>query len=120
MRNTYLWLLQLITGILIAVLLGIHMVTIHLDAILGFFGVDAAEPISWGSMISRAGQGVWMGLYIALLAFVLYHALNGLRGIVLELTSSPRIGRAVTSFIIALGIVAFIWGAYVPIALFSQ
>ena len=39
MRNTYLQILQLITGVCIAVLLGIHMVITHLDAILGFFGI---------------------------------------------------------------------------------
>ena len=120
MRNTYLWLLQLITGILIAVLLGIHMVVLHLDAVLGFFGAEATEPTSWKAMVDRAGQGAWVGLYIALLAFALYHGLNGLRNIVLELAPSPRVSRWVTSFVIALGIVGFIWGAYVPIALFSR
>jgi len=51
MRNTYVWFLQLVTGVLIAVLLGIHVVIMHLDAILGFFGVDMAEVTSWESMI---------------------------------------------------------------------
>jgi len=120
MRNTYLRLLHLVAGVLIAVLLGIHMVILHLDAILGFFGVDATEPTSWGAMISRAGQGIWVGLYIALLAVVLYHALNGLRGIILEVTPSPRTERIVTRVIIAFGIIAFIGGAYVPIALWTS
>jgi len=119
MRKTHLRLLHLITGALIAVLLGIHMVILHLDTILGFFGVDATEPTSWGAMMGRASQGIWVGLYIALLAFVLYHALNGLRGIILEVTPSPRTERIVTRVIIAFGIIAFIWGAYVPVALWT-
>ena len=119
MRNTYLWLLQLVTGILIAVLLAIHMVIMHLDAILGFFGVNVAEAISWESMIGRATQGVWAGLYMALLAVVLYHALNGLRGIILELTPSATTERIVTWVIIAFGIVAFAGGTYVPVALLA-
>ena len=119
MRNTYLWFLQLVTGVLIAVLLSIHMVIMHLDAVLGFFGVDVAEAISWESMIDRATQGVWAGLYIALLAVVLYHALNGLRGIILELTPSARTERIVTWGIIAFGIVAFAGGTYVPVALLA-
>ncbi len=117
MRNTYLQLLQLATGALIAVLLGIHIVVMHLDDILGFFGVDAAKPISWGAMIERASQGIWAGLYIALLAFVLYHAFNGLRNIILELTPSVKTERIVTWVIIAFGIIAFIGGTYVPVAL---
>jgi succinate dehydrogenase hydrophobic anchor subunit len=120
MRNTYLWFLQLITGILIAVSLGIHMVIMHLDAILGFFGVDITEPTSWASMIERSRQTMWAVLYIALLAFVFYHALNGLRNIILELTPPARTERIVTRAIIAFGIIAFIWCAYVPIALLSQ
>jgi len=117
MRNTYLWLLQLVTGILIAVLLGVHMVWMHLDAILGFFGIDVTESTSWASVQDRGSQGIWVGLYVALLAVVLYHALNGLRNIILELTPSARTERIVTWAIIAFGIIAFIWGAYVPIAL---
>jgi len=89
----------------------------HLNDILGFLGVDATEPTSWGSMIERASQGIWAGLYIALLAFVLYHAFNGLRNIILELTPSVKTERIVTWVIIAFGIIAFIGGTYVPVAL---
>jgi succinate dehydrogenase hydrophobic anchor subunit len=116
-RNTYLWFMQLITGILIAVLLGIHMVLMHLDAILGFFGADVNDVLSWSSMIERSRQGIWAGLYIALLAVVLYHALNGLRRVILELTPSGRAERVTTWVIVAFGIVTFVWCSYVPIAL---
>ena len=119
MRNTYLWLLQLASGVLIAVILGIHMVTQHLDAVLSFFGVNAAEPIGWTAMIDRASQGIWTGLYIALLAFGLYHGINGLRGIILESIRSERTGRIVTRVLIVIGVIVFIWGAYVLIALLN-
>ena len=120
MGTTRLRLLQWFTGVAVAVLLGIHMVVEHLDAVLGFFGIDIMEPTSWESMIGRARQGIWLGLYIALLAFVLYHALYGLRGIILELAPSPRSARMITSVIVAVGIIAFIWGAYIPVILFTN
>jgi succinate dehydrogenase hydrophobic anchor subunit len=120
MRNTYLRLLQLVTGVLIAGLLSIHIVIMHLGAILSFFGVDATEPTSWQSMIGRASQGIWAGLYIALLAFILYHALYGLRGIILEATTSVRTERIITWAFIIIGTITFIWGAYVPLALLSS
>ncbi len=120
MRPTYLRLLQLATGVLIAVLLGIHMAISHLDAILGFFGIDATEPTSWESMIDRASQGIWAGLYIALLAGVLYHALHGLRNIALELTPSVKTERIVTWVIIVFGIIFFIGGTYVSVALLAS
>jgi succinate dehydrogenase membrane anchor subunit len=119
-RYTYLWLMQLITGILIAVLLGIHMVMQHLDKILPFFGVNLNDPTSWNSMIERSRQGIWAGVYIALLAVVLSHALNGLRNVILELTPSPRTERVVTGAILAFGIIIFLWAGYVPIALLYQ
>ena len=70
MRNTYLQLVQLITGVLVAVLLGIHMVNMHLDAILGFFGVQtffgvniAADPTVFKLMQDRARTVVFAGIY---------------------------------------------------------
>lgn len=120
MWRTRLHLLHMLTGVLIASLLGIHLVILHLDAILGFFGVAATEPTSWQSMITRASQGIWAGLYIALLAFVLYHALYGLRGVILEVTTSAKIERTITWSFIIIGIIALIWGAYVPVALLSS
>jgi len=105
-------LLFLFSGIAIAVLLGIHMVVLHFDAILG-----TAEPTGWVSMIGRSSQGVWVGVYIALLAFALYHALYGLRNIILEVTTSAKAGRIMTWCFTIIGIVAFAWGSYVPVAL---
>jgi succinate dehydrogenase hydrophobic anchor subunit len=116
-RYTYLWLMQLVTGVLIAVLLGIHMVLQHLDKILPFFGIDINDPTSWNSMIERSRHAVWAGIYISLLAVLLYHALNGLRNVILELTPSARAERMVTRTILAFGIVVFIWASFVPIAL---
>ena len=118
MRGTYLWFLQLITGILIAFFLGIHMVMMHLGDILGFLGIHISEPTSWTSMIERADQGTWLAFYILLLAFALYHGLNGLRSILLELSPSAKTERIMTWAIVALGIVAFALGTYVPVALF--
>ena len=120
MRGTRFHLVHMFAGVVIAVLLGIHMVVLHLDGVLGFFGVDATEPTSWGSMISRSTQGIWTGLYIALLAFVLYHALFGLRGIILEVTPSVKTGRIINWVFIIVGVVAFVWGSYVPVALLSS
>jgi len=110
----------MLTGILIAVLLGIHMVIQHLDAVLRFFGATTTDPTSWGSMIARASQGIWVALYIALLAFLLYHALYGLRGIILEVTTSVKLERIITWSFIIIGIIVFIWGAYVPVVLLSS
>ncbi len=120
MRKARFHLVHLLSAVVIAILLGIHMVIQHLDTILGFFGVDVTEATSWSVMIERSRQGTWTALYIALLAFVLYHALYGLRGIVLELTPSAKVEKAVTLGFIMAGVVVFIWASYVPLALYSS
>lgn len=119
MRNTYLQFVQLITGILIAILLGIHMVIQHLDAILGIFEIDVKNATSWQSMTGRAKEGIWIFIYIALLVFALYHAFNGLRNIILELTTSARAERIATTIIIIVAIIFLALGVYAPIALLS-
>ena len=120
MRNAYIWLLQLVTGVLIAVFLGIHLVLQHLDAVLGFFGVDVADSTAWASMMGRANQGIFVALYIALLVVGLYHGINGLRNIILETTPSVKVKNIITWSFIVLGIGVFAWATYVPIALFTS
>jgi succinate dehydrogenase hydrophobic anchor subunit len=119
MRNTYLQFIQLITGILIAILLAIHMVIQHLDNILLFFGIDTRHATSWTSMIGRAKQGIWAFIYIALLVFTLYHVCNGLRNILLELNPSPGAERTITVVIIIVGVIFLILGVWAPLALLS-
>lgn len=120
MKNTYLWLAQLVTGILIAVTLGIHMVWMHLDTILSALGIDASEPTSWTSVLQRSRDVIWVILYVLLLAFVLYHALYGLRNVISESIQSRSVRLVVTWGILAFGILAFAWGTYVPIILLNK
>lgn len=118
MRPTYLWVWQLVTGALLAFFLGTHMVMMHLEIILSFFGIKIPEPTAWDSMMERARESFWLAFYILFLAFVLYHGLYGLRGIILELSPSARAERLITWVIITIGIIVFALGTYVSIALF--
>ena len=119
MRNTYLQLIHMVTGVFIAILLGIHMVIMHLDAILGFFGVQITHVTSWDSMMGRARQGLWVGIYIPLLALALYHGLNGLRNVLIEVIPSATGKRVMTWILIIVGIVFLVLGIYAPVVLLS-
>lgn len=120
MLKTRLYLVHMLCGVVIAFLLGAHMVVLHLNTILGFFGMKDLDPTSWASMIGRSTQAVWAGLYIALLAFALYHALYGLRGIILEVSTSPKTERVINWVFIVGGILVFLWGSWVPLKLLSS
>ena len=115
MGKTYLWILQLVTGVLIAVFLGIHVVLLHLNDILG-----TTEPTSWASMIDRSSQGLFVALYIALLAVGLYHGINGLRNLLLEVTKSAKTTRLFNWVLAVVGIIIFGWGTWVPFYLLSS
>ena len=114
MRGARFHILHMIAGVVIAFLLGAHLLVQHLNDIFNTGG----ELTSWQAMIGRSSQGIWAALYIAMLAFVLYHALYGLKGIILEMTGAKS-GRALTWTFVVIGIAIFAWGAYVPIALLS-
>lgn len=118
MLRARLYLLHMIGGMVILITLGIHMVVQHLNNILAFFGLNDPNPTSWASMISRSESLSWVIIYVVLLAFLLYHMLYGLRGIILELTTSATAARVVTwSFIIG-GFAIFAWGTYILVYLF--
>ena len=117
MKHTYLWFLQIISGGLILLLGGTHLVLMHLDNILGFFGIEIGEPSSWDSMWSAFSR-FWLAFYIIFLVIVLYHGLNGLRGVILELAPSPRMERAITYLLGLFGVAAVALGIYAPLDLF--
>lgn len=117
MRATYLWLLQLVTGVAIAVLLGGYLLSMHLRVILRFFGVSGTELTSWGAIIGQASQGIWIYLHMVLLALLLYHGLYGLRNIILELTPSGKTERIVTWVSTIMGSIVFIWSAVVLVVI---
>lgn len=121
MRSTRLWFLSITAAGLMVVLLGAHMVLLHLNDILTFLGVDnLVEPTSWDSMIERSRQGIWVFIYIALLVTGLYHALYGLRNIILEWTPSATTERVVTGVVIIVGLFFLVVGTYTTIALVSS
>jgi succinate dehydrogenase hydrophobic anchor subunit len=109
-------LLFLLSAIGTAIFLSIHMVVQHLNNITAS---GDADPTSWTSMIARAAENGWVVIYILMLIFALYHALYGLRGIVMELTTSTRAVKVINWVFIIGGIIIFGWASYVPIALAS-
>lgn len=117
MSKTRWHLLFLFSAIAIVVTLGIHMAFQHLNNVLA---TGEKDPTVWSAMIARAAQGGWVVVYILLLGFGLYHGLYGLRGIIIELTTSAKTVTAINWLFIVVGILFFIWGAYVPITLMSM
>lgn len=118
MKNTYLQIAQMISGIMAGLLLIVHIGVQRLDVILRFLGIPINDPLSFNSMIERSKQISWVTLYSLLLFFALLHASNGLYKILIEMNLSRTSLRILVVLIILIGLMFFVLGIYAPIKLF--
>ena len=116
MRETYSWTWFIIAGIVIFILGGLHMMTVHMNAILGIFNPAPGDAVAWENVSWRGRNLFFTVTYIFLLAAVLYHGFFGLRTIVFELGPSRRAQQFITKFLWFAGIVLFVIGTYAAIA----
>ena len=112
MRDQSLWTWHLAAGAVILVLLGLHRVIMHLDAILPL-AVSAPQggaPIDWANVVVRAKSLFFMVTYVLLLGAALFHGLYGLRNILFELNPGTGTKKALTGLILVVGIALFVAG----------
>ncbi len=116
MRDRTLWTWHIGAGAVILVLLGLHMAIMHLDATLGIFGVQGAEPSEWESVVVRAQSLFFTVSYILLLGAALYHGFYGLRNILLELSPGAGLRTAINVGLSVLGLALFAFGTWAALA----
>lgn len=115
MGETKLWTWHIFTGLVILILLGIHMITMHLDGILGWFNPAGGEAVSWANLTARAKLLTCAILYVALLAAALYHGLYGFRTILFELGPGRGIQKFINVLFWILGVCMFGFGSWAAI-----
>lgn len=99
------WFLQRVTAALLVVFLGIHLWYLHYVLVgkeITFEGVQARLQSSW-----------FLAVDAVILAAGIYHALYGIRGIILDLGVSHSIVRALTWSFTILGMVGFALGMWI-------
>jgi succinate dehydrogenase hydrophobic anchor subunit len=116
MRDRTLWTWHIAAGVVILVLLGLHMVIMHLDAALGFLGLGGGDPIEWDSVAGRAQSLFFTVTYVMLLGAALYHGFYGLRNILLELNPGPSLRRVIDGGFTILGLALFVLGTWAALA----
>jgi succinate dehydrogenase/fumarate reductase cytochrome b subunit len=116
MRETKYWTWHMAAGVVIFLLLGLHMLIMHLGGITYLFAPQGGEAISKGNSLFRDGALFFTVTYVLLLAVALYHGLYGLRTIVFELTLKPAAEKAVTFVLLVLGLGLLGLGAWAAIA----
>jgi succinate dehydrogenase / fumarate reductase membrane anchor subunit len=114
MKESTLWLLFLLAGILILVTLSIHMGVMHLDSLLGI-----RDVLSYESTVERGRDIFFAVVYTVLLGAALYHGLYGLRTILGELTLPRGLEKIISWAFLLFGLVVFVYGFWAIKAAYS-
>ena len=96
MRETKYWTWHMAAGVVILVLLGLHMLIMHLGGTTQLYAPYGGEAISRENSLFRDGKLFFTVTYVLLLGVALYHGLYGLRTILFELTLKPAVEKAVS------------------------
>jgi succinate dehydrogenase hydrophobic anchor subunit len=111
------WTWHMAAGVVILVLLGLHMTTMHLGDMTGLWVEHAEESAASPANSQARDASLFLTvIYVALLALALYHGLYGLRTILFELTLKPVAERAVTAVLVVAGLGLFAFGTWAVIA----
>ncbi len=106
------WTWHMLAGLGLVVFLGIHMITMHLDLILGWFNPAGGESLNWANVTARGKQAIMPFFYVTFLGLALYHGLYGLRTIIFELGIPKRMTRLTTILLLIAGISLFGLGSF--------
>jgi succinate dehydrogenase hydrophobic anchor subunit len=120
MRESKLWSWHILAGVVILILLGIHMLTMHLGAILGTMGIGSGDPVRAAEVFHRSQQVIYVITYIVLLGAALFHGLYGLRSMLCELSFSRTVEKAIGGLCAVAGIALFVYGSYVAVLVFQM
>jgi succinate dehydrogenase hydrophobic anchor subunit len=119
MRESRLWFWHILSAVVILVLLGLHMGTMHLSELLHVIGIGSGDPVQSAQVFHRSQQAVYMIIYILLLGTGLFHGLYGLRSIFFELSLSKTLEKLIGGVLAVTGIALFVYGSYVAVLLFQ-
>jgi succinate dehydrogenase hydrophobic anchor subunit len=120
MRESKLWSWHVVTAVIILVLLGVHMCTMHLGAILSSIGIGSSDPVRAAQVFHRSQELIFMISYIVLLGTALFHGLYGLRSMLLELSLSRVLEKTIGGVCAVAGIGLFVYGSYVAVLVFRM
>ncbi len=108
--GTWPWFFQRLSAVALVALLGIHIFLDHFKGITTEISGGPEPLISFGDVSLRLGQFIYIVVDYLLLAFVLFHGLNGARTVVLDLDRLAKHKKAVDVAVWVVGIVTLIWG----------
>jgi succinate dehydrogenase cytochrome b556 subunit len=106
--ETWAWLLQRFTSLFLLVFLGTHLWILHY-ALIG-------QTIDISSVASRLRSPFYLFLDFGLLVIVVFHALNGLRAVLLDFALLQKHRHWITWVLVAMGLVTVVLGIVIILA----
>ncbi len=110
--SSWSWILQAFTGVLLVVLLGLHMVVQHF--------VVAGGLRNYQQVVQYISNPFLFLLEIGFLIIVTWHALLGVRAIILDLGLKPATERKVTAFLSIVGVVIVAYGIWLSATIVAR
>lgn len=101
LRRTWIW--QALSGLLLVVLLGVHLIVNHFAA---------GGLLTYQQVVAYLSNPVVLALEIVFLATVIFHAVAGVRALVLDSGISEEAARGVTVVLALVGIAMFAYGLW--------
>ncbi|MGQ9676334.1 MAG: succinate dehydrogenase, cytochrome b556 subunit [Chloroflexota bacterium] len=100
--GSYAWITQRITAVLLLAFLGTHWWIAHFAPV--------GEAITFERVSLRLENALLVFVDAGLLAIVIYHALNGVRNVVVDFNIGRPAERVLSILLLVVGILAFIYG----------
>jgi succinate dehydrogenase cytochrome b556 subunit len=110
--SSWSWILQAFTGALLVVLLGLHMVVQH-------FVVEGGLR-DYQQVVEYLSNPFVFVLEVAFLIVVTWHALLGVRAILLDLGLKPQTERRWTAALTVIGLAMITYGIWLSATIVSQ
>ena len=111
-ENTWLWLIKIITGPLLLILLGIHLVVNHF--------VSETGLLTYADVVAYYQNPIIPIMEICFLIAVVTHSLSGLRGIILDLKPSRNVLRVIDVILVIFGVSVVIYGTWLALVIASK
>ena len=110
--SSWSWILQAFTGIMLVVLLGLHMVVQHF--------VVTGGLRQYQQVVQYISNPFVFLLEIAFLIIVTWHALLGVRAVILDLGLKPASERRVTAVLSIVGVIVVAYGIWLSATIVAR
>ena len=111
-ENSWLWLVKIVTGVLLVILLGIHLVVNHF---VGQHGL-----LTYADVVAYYQHPIIPIMEICFLVVVVSHSLTGLRGILLDLRPMRGLLQVLDIVLVFVGVSAVVYGSWLILTIASR